>query len=47
MIPNHGPMMDFGLGEAADAIRETTTRFAAAVPQSAWAIQPGAASRLP
>src|ERR1700749_4995205 len=29
MIPNHGPMMDFGLGEAADAIRETTSRFAA------------------
>jgi isovaleryl-CoA dehydrogenase len=30
MIPNHGPMMDFGLGETADAIRETTSRFAAA-----------------
>ena len=29
MIPNHGPMMDFGLGETADAIRETTSRFAA------------------
>ncbi len=29
MISNHGPMMDFGLGEAADAIRETTARFAA------------------
>ncbi|HVM99105.1 MAG TPA: isovaleryl-CoA dehydrogenase [Caulobacteraceae bacterium] len=29
MIPNVGPMMDFGLGEAADAIRETTARFAA------------------
>jgi len=29
MIPNHGPMMDFGLGETADAIRETTQRFAA------------------
>jgi isovaleryl-CoA dehydrogenase len=29
MIPNHGPMMDFGLGEVADAIRETTARFAA------------------
>ncbi|MGI8840097.1 MAG: isovaleryl-CoA dehydrogenase [Caulobacteraceae bacterium] len=29
MIPNHGPTMDFGLGETADAIRETTTRFAA------------------
>src|SRR5271169_3204401 len=30
MIPNHGPMMDFGLGETADAIRETTARFASA-----------------
>jgi isovaleryl-CoA dehydrogenase len=29
MIPNHGPFMDFGLGETADAIRETTARFAA------------------
>src|SRR5215831_843454 len=29
MIPNHGPAMDFALGEAADAIRETTARFAA------------------
>src|ERR1700749_3907281 len=29
MIPNHGPMMDFGLGETADAIRETTARYAA------------------
>jgi isovaleryl-CoA dehydrogenase len=29
MIPNHGPTMDFGLGETADAIRETTSRFAA------------------
>ncbi|HEY1559855.1 MAG TPA: isovaleryl-CoA dehydrogenase [Caulobacteraceae bacterium] len=28
MIPNHGPMMDFGLGETAEAIRETTARFA-------------------
>src|SRR5215475_4388937 len=28
MIPNHGPAMDFGLGEAADAIRETTACFA-------------------
>ncbi len=28
MIPNHGPAMDFGLGETADAIRETTARFA-------------------
>src|SRR6201999_2922491 len=27
--PNHGPFMDFGLGETADAIRETTARFAA------------------
>ena len=29
MIPNHGPAMDFALGEAADAIRETTQRFSA------------------
>jgi isovaleryl-CoA dehydrogenase len=29
MIPNHGPMMDFGLGETADAIRQATARFAA------------------
>src|SRR5437764_3759696 len=29
MIPNHGPSLDFGLGETADAIRETTARFAA------------------
>ncbi|ODT85391.1 isovaleryl-CoA dehydrogenase [Phenylobacterium sp. SCN 70-31] len=29
MIANHGPAMDFGLGEAADAIRDTTARFAA------------------
>ena len=28
MIPNHGPSFDFGLGETADAIRETTARFA-------------------
>src|ERR1700753_2830632 len=28
MIPNHGPSMDFGLGETADAIRDTTARFA-------------------
>jgi isovaleryl-CoA dehydrogenase len=28
MIRNHGPMMDFGLGETAEAIRETTARFA-------------------
>ena len=29
MIPNHGPSFDFGLGETADAIRETTSRFCA------------------
>ncbi|WP_411286948.1 isovaleryl-CoA dehydrogenase [Phenylobacterium sp.] len=29
MIPNHGPTLEFGLGETADAIRETTQRFAA------------------
>ena len=29
MIPNHGPTLEFGLGEAADAIRELTARFAA------------------
>ncbi len=29
MIPNTGPSMDFGLGETADAIRDTTARFAA------------------
>jgi isovaleryl-CoA dehydrogenase len=33
MIPNHAPpnapMMDFGLGETADAIRDTTAKFAA------------------
>jgi isovaleryl-CoA dehydrogenase len=29
MIPNHGPAMEFGLGENADAIRDTTARFAA------------------
>src|SRR5215218_1129919 len=28
MIPNHGPNLEFGLGEAADMIRETTARFA-------------------
>jgi isovaleryl-CoA dehydrogenase len=28
MILNHGPALDFGLGETADAIRETTARFA-------------------
>jgi len=30
MIPNAGPSMDFALGETADAIRETTARFAQA-----------------
>jgi isovaleryl-CoA dehydrogenase len=29
MIPNHGPTLEFGLGETADAIRESTARFAA------------------
>src|SRR5271170_4838024 len=29
MIPNHGPTMDFGLGETAEAIRDTTARFSA------------------
>ena len=29
MIPNHGPALAFGLGEAADAIRDTTARFCA------------------
>ncbi len=29
MIPNAGPTLDFDLGETADAIRETTARFAA------------------
>src|SRR5579863_3919510 len=29
MIASHGPTMDFGLGETAEAIRETTARFAA------------------
>ena len=29
MIANHGPTLEFGLGETADAIRETTQRFAA------------------
>ena len=29
MLSNHGPMMDFGLGEAADEIRDATARFAA------------------
>src|SRR6201996_317123 len=29
MIPNHGPSLEFSLGETADAIRETTARFAA------------------
>jgi isovaleryl-CoA dehydrogenase len=30
MSPYHGPSFDFGLGETAEAIRETTARFAAA-----------------
>jgi isovaleryl-CoA dehydrogenase len=30
MIPNRGPMMDFGLGETADALRESAARFATA-----------------
>jgi len=30
MIPNDGPRLDFALGETADAIRETTARFATA-----------------
>jgi isovaleryl-CoA dehydrogenase len=29
MIPNHGPSLEFGLGESADMIRDTTARFAA------------------
>ncbi|WP_310541361.1 acyl-CoA dehydrogenase family protein, partial [Phenylobacterium sp.] len=29
MIPNPGPSLDFGLGETAEAIRDTTARFAA------------------
>src|SRR3569623_336714 len=29
MIPNHGPTLEFGLGETAAAIRDTTARFAA------------------
>jgi len=29
MIQNYGPSLEFGLGETADAIRETTARFAA------------------
>jgi isovaleryl-CoA dehydrogenase len=28
MIPNHGPNLEFGLGESADMIRDTTARFA-------------------
>ena len=28
MIPNHGPTLEFGLGESADMIRDTTARFA-------------------
>lgn len=27
MLSNHGPMMDFGLGDTADAIRDVTQRF--------------------
>src|ERR1051325_1510588 len=27
MIPNHGPNLEFGLGESADMIRETTAQF--------------------
>ncbi len=29
MIPNHGPTLEFGLGDSADMIRETTARFSA------------------
>ena len=29
MIPHHGPSLDFGLGQTAEAIRDTTARFAA------------------
>lgn len=29
MIPNHGPNLDFGLGETADQIRDVTAKFAA------------------
>jgi isovaleryl-CoA dehydrogenase len=29
MIPNHGPNLEFGLGESADMIRDTTAKFAA------------------
>ena len=29
MIPNHGPNLEFGLGESADMIRDTTARFTA------------------
>ena len=29
MIPNHGPNLEFGLGESADMIRETTAKFSA------------------
>ncbi|WP_374570966.1 isovaleryl-CoA dehydrogenase [Phenylobacterium sp.] len=31
MIPNHGPSLDFALGDAADMIRETTARFSSDV----------------
>ena len=30
MIPNRTPALDFGLGESADMIRDTVSRFAAA-----------------
>ena len=36
MIPNSGPTMDFGLGETADAIRDTTARFAADRDRARW-----------
>ncbi|MBV9997161.1 MAG: isovaleryl-CoA dehydrogenase [Caulobacteraceae bacterium] len=46
MFPDAGPMMDFALGEAADAIRETTARFAAA-EIAPLAAQIDAANRFP
>src|SRR5215510_11035988 len=42
MIPNHGPSLEFGLGESADMIRDTTARFAADIdatntfPRELW-----------
>ena len=30
MIPNRTPALDFGLGESADMLRDTVSRFAAA-----------------